>query len=428
MSTDKKAFLDVFPVLADEILGELRKHNMPQDAYDWVKNVSTRAGLVRFRIEPWVCFITTFPVVSTSLVVVHYFYTPFGDHLRITAPALLLTLSSSPRPTLAGKLNRGLSVVDTLRILRGDNITDEELFHARILGWTVEWVSSNCPLPRVLFFARETSSHAITRDPIQLQAFFLVADDIMDSSYTRRGQPCWFRKENVGMVAINDGIILESSVYIILKKYFKKTQYYVELLELYHEVTFQTELGQLLDLITAPEDNVDLSKFSPAKHQFIVIFKTAYYSFYLPVALAMLMAGVKNENAYSQARDILIPLGEYFQVQDDYLDCYGAPEVIGKIGTDIQDNKCSWLVNQALVRITPEQRKILDQHYGKKDSKAEAAVKQLYIDIDIESVYKAYEEKSYTEISAMIAKVDESTGVKKEVFTEYMNKIYKRTK
>jgi farnesyl diphosphate synthase len=47
-------------------------------------------------------------------------------------------------------------------------------------------------------------------------------------------------------------------------------------------------------------------------------------------------------------------------VQDDYLDCYGDPAVIGKIGTDIQDNKCGWLVVQALKRATPEQRAILE--------------------------------------------------------------------
>lgn len=45
--------------------------------------------------------------------------------------------------------------------------------------------------------------------------------------------------------------------------------------------------------------------------------------------------GVTDEAAYKLALSILIPLGEYFQVQDDYLDCYGLPEHIGKIGTDI---------------------------------------------------------------------------------------------
>ena len=125
-------------------------------------------------------------------------------------------------------------------------------------------------------------------------------------------------------------------------------------------MTLQTELGQLIDLLTAPENSVDLSKFSLEKHRFIVTYKTAFYSFYLPVALAMFMAGTADPKDLEQARDVLIPLGEYFQIQDDFLDCYGDPEVIGKIGTDIRDNKCSWLINKALAKANAGQRQILD--------------------------------------------------------------------
>ena len=32
----------------------------------------------------------------------------------------------------------------------------------------------------------------------------------------------------------------------------------------------------------------------------------------------------------------------------------------GKIGTDIEDNKCSWLVVQALARVTPQQKAELE--------------------------------------------------------------------
>lgn len=99
----------------------------------------------------------------------------------------------------------------------------------------------------------------------KLQAFFLVYDDIMDGSLTRRGQPCWFRIPKVGLVAVNDAPMLQSALYHLLKLHFRNESYYTDLLDVFHETTYQTEIGQLIDLITAPEDKVDLSKFSLEK-------------------------------------------------------------------------------------------------------------------------------------------------------------------
>ena len=41
-----------------------------------------------------------------------------------------------------GKLNRGISVVDTVRILKGESVTEDDIFKATVLGWLVEFVSS----------------------------------------------------------------------------------------------------------------------------------------------------------------------------------------------------------------------------------------------------------------------------------------------
>jgi farnesyl diphosphate synthase len=261
-----------------------------------------------------------------------------------------------------------------------------------------------------------------------LQAFFLVSDDIMDSSKTRRGAPCWYLMPQVGMIAINDAFMLEAAIYILLKKYFRQERNYVDLMELFHEVTFQTELGQTCDLLTAPEDHVDLDNFSLEKYTFIVIYKTAYYSFYLPVALAMHYVGVATPENLKQAHDILIPMGEYFQVQDDYLDNFADPETLGKIGTDIQDNKCSWLVNQALKIASADQRKVLEENYGRKDSQKEAKVKALYEELGLKGIYEKYEEEKVAEIKQQISQVDESKGMKKEVYESFLAKIYKRQK
>ncbi|KAF8066821.1 isoprenoid synthase domain-containing protein [Lyophyllum atratum] len=381
-----------------------------------------------------------------------------------------------------GKLNRGISVVDTAEILKGRPLTDEEYLNAAVLGWCVEL----------------------------LQAYFLVADDIMDSSITRRSQPCWYlsaapaisapstpvvpstvpaslkndasitsagyKQPPVGMVAINDSFMLHSAIFHLLKAHFRSQPCYIDLIELFHDITYKTEMGQLVDLVTASEGVVDLARFSLERHRVIVVYKTAYYSFHLPVALAMHMCnipesytvqaseGSKTLRPYDLALSILIPLGEYFQVQDDFLDFAATPEILGKIGTDIVDNKCSWCVNTVMGLCTPEQRLILDRNYGRKgdieagaegadtDKKAhgqegeagglcEKRVKELYEAVGLRKVYAEYEAGMYKRLNELIdsipedgvivdgkgQKVDSHQGMKRQVFKSFLEKIYRRS-
>lgn len=189
---------------------------------------------------------------------------------------------------------------------------------------------------------------------------------------------------------------------------------------------YRTELGQLLDLTSQPLDaEPDLARFTLERYRKIVVFKTAYYTFYLSVACAMLLRGVVDDASHALAKDLCVRIGEYFQIQDDFLDCYGDAAVIGKIGTDIQDSKCSWLVVQALARASPAQRETLKQHYGKSAAASVAAVKQLYDDLDLRAVYHAYEDATYAQLTAEIAQV---TRMPSEVFTMLVSKIFKRTK
>jgi len=176
-----------------------------------------------------------------------------------------------------------------------------------------------------------------------------------------------------------------------------------------------------------------------------VIYKTAYYSFYLPVALAMHMTHIPSTYTldhstiypYKLALDILLPLGEYFQIQDDFLDYSGTPEQIGKIGTDIIDNKCSWCINTALTVASPAQRKILDENYGQKDTTKEGKVKVVFKEVDIPAKYQEYEENAYRKIMGMIEQIpdvkvtptydDEPVVLQRQVFKTFLDKIYKRT-
>jgi len=293
-----------------------------------------------------------------------------------------------------------MTVCHSFDMLKPD-ASDEERYQAKVLGWAVEL----------------------------LQAFFLVADDIMDQSTTRRGKPCWYTLPEVGLKAINDSFILEACVYILMKKHVGGSKAYGQLVEIMHECAFQTELGQALDLNTEDqgEDGCPLDDYTMQRVQAIAKHKTSYYSFYLPLALGMALAGHEDEQTFEAAKKICVDVGVYFQAQDDFLDCYGDPKLIGKIGTDIESGKCSWLVAKTLEICTPEQRAILEECYGRgyDDPSQVARVKQLFLDLDISKYYHAYEEAAYKEVSAA------ARGVKAlpaEVFDSLIAKVYKRSK
>lgn len=298
-----------------------------------------------------------------------------------------------------GKMNRGMALVESFLVLQDEHkISEEDTRIALALGWAVEL----------------------------LQAFFLVADDIMDNSLTRRMKPCWYHTNNLGVKAFNDAILLESFAYQIVSTYCKDQDYYLPVLELFHDVTLRTSLGQAMDLQSAPNLNEkpDLSKFTADTYNSIVKYKTAYYSFYLPVAIAMRMSGIRDELLFKRAQDILLPMGHFFQVQDDYLDCFGDPEITGKIGTDIEDGKCTWLIVTALPLCDSTQRLLIEEHYGSKDSESVNLVKSLYQQLEIPKLYAEYEENSYKQLAQMIEEIEQQLPT--SVFQGFMEKIYKR--
>lgn len=298
-----------------------------------------------------------------------------------------------------GKLNRGLAVFQCYKSLHEtpDAITDEEERNANILGWCVEL----------------------------LQAYFLVADDIMDDSVTRRGQACFFRLPEIGMNAINDAMILEMMIYRVLRLHFKQHPAYFDVMELFQEITYTTEIGQLLDVTSQDEGPVQLERFTDKALARIYKYKTSHYTFYLPVALGMRLAGVDNDEHYAMAKKICLQMGDYFQAQDDYLDAFGDPAITGKVGTDIEEKTCTWLVVQALKLCSDEDRTVLQHNYGKKDKKCSDRVKRLYRKLGIPELFAKFEQSSY---ESMRETIDGVEDMPVGPFEFLLSKIYKRNK
>nr|KAI8759762.1 farnesyl pyrophosphate synthase-like [Biomphalaria glabrata] len=302
------------------------------------------------------------------------------------------------RYTVPRSLNsKGLIVVIAYKYLVPD-AGEEDLKIARVLGWCAE----------------------------MLQSSFIVSDDMMDNSELRDGKMCWYRKNKLGNKALNDCFLLESYVYKLIRRFTSRKQYYVHLVELFLEVTDKVVIGQCIDVITCPkEGSLDFTKFNMDRYCEVAKLKCG---FSLPLTIAMRMAGISETNFYTIADSIMLEMGLFSQVENDYLDCYDS-DVSRKIGNDIEERKCTWLIVRALEVATPEQRRRLMELYEKcnvPDTTAIDEVKRIYQDLDLPSLYAQYEAESYRRVLGMIDSLD--GRLPKGIFLEFVNFIYRRQK
>ncbi|KAL4714964.1 hypothetical protein ACJJTC_003115 [Scirpophaga incertulas] len=270
-----------------------------------------------------------------------------------------------------GKKSRGLSTVYSYEMIENpENITEEALHKARIMGWCVE----------------------------MLQAYLVVLDDMMDGSTTRRGVPCWYRLPEVGLGAINDSILIYMAIFQTIKMHFSDKNSYLDILELFNETLLNTSIGQHLDYTMAHRTKNNYDLFTLERYNAIIKFKTSYYTYKLPVCLGLYLANKVDKEIHKVAEDILIDIGQFFQIQDDFIDCFSDEILTGKMGTDIQEGKCTWLAVTALQRCNAEQRAEFEMCYASKDLADVQRIKRLYEKLEIPQAYKEYERNTYERI------------------------------
>lgn len=110
----------------------------------------------------------------------------------------------------------------------------------------------------------------------QAQWSYQMIDDITDESDIRDNKTCWYRREDIGLNAINDGTLLSSIPPILLKRHFSDHKYYHDLVELFNYVTLLTMFGQRLDCTKCPWPQMTIDRWENT-----VFYKTVASEYYI---------------------------------------------------------------------------------------------------------------------------------------------------
>ena len=90
-----------------------------------------------------------------------------------------------------------------------------------------------------------------------MEAAFLVVDDMMDGSVTRRGRACWHTLDSTGKVAFNDALFMIQLFFKAVKLKFRTKPYYGRLIKILHKLNSLICFGQSMDMREGTGKNVE---------------------------------------------------------------------------------------------------------------------------------------------------------------------------
>ena len=180
------------------------------------------------------------------------------------------------------------------------------------------------------------------------QSAALIHDDIADESELRRGKPCLYRTEGVG-IATNVGDLALTEVFeVVLADDALPEGRKLAVLSRLVDMERRTLEGQALDLGWARDGRWDISVDD---YLYMVISKTAYYTAASPLAIGAVCGGARTELAERLA-SVGLHAGAAFQLQDDLLNLVGDADAQGKdFRSDITEGKRTLAVIHALATL-----------------------------------------------------------------------------
>lgn len=237
----------------------------------------------------------------------------------------------------------------------------------------------------------------------------LIIDDIVDKTKERNCKPCWYLCPEVGRTAVLDGNLILNWIPMAVHHFFRHHECYQEIAIETSKYIVRIIKGQFEDTeknYKIGSDDIDIDKFTMDRYREIAFNKGNSSSL---IRIFLYLLGERKESLHRELRKLGDQLSFFAQLNNDFNDVYPGP---GKTrGIDIEEGKVTWCICRALEIASPEQKKILEQNYGKKDKKCVQAVKKVYKEVNLRKEYKLLKFQDENQLLASLTRESKGSRV-----------------